>query len=347
MRFIAAAMVVFYHTTIAVSHYVGDISEKINYIAETGASGVHIFFVISGFVMVYSSFSHSEDRFKPSKFFGRRFTRIFPIYWVYCVFYISFRTIFGSGYRLSILDIIGSLLLLPRYSPMIIGPGWTLSYEMYFYLSFGVALILGLSRGLIVLTLFYFGSILLGIILHLRFPLFVFFSNPLLIEFLLGTGIAYCYIAGLSIGRGAAFTLQIVSLILFVAAYAIGYGNLPTAITWGIPSALLIAGLVFNEKRDVVWPFVKRLAFLGDSSYSLYLTHILVIDIILSIAAWLQLQHIMGSVAQCFVIVGACVLSAVVCYELIERRLLVSLRAFGNNIASSRSVSRSSANVRL
>jgi exopolysaccharide production protein ExoZ len=330
MRFVAAAMVVFDHSTGALSSYFGDISETIKYVGRTGASGVHIFFVISGFVMVYSSFSRhgSEARFYTLDFLRRRFIRIYPIYWFYCICYLVFYEVFGQGYQLSLADILRSLLLLPDYSPLIIGPGWTLSYEIYFYLSFGVALAAGLFTGLIALAIYYAAFVVFGNIAHwhLQWPLLKFLSNPLLIEFLFGAGIAYLLLKRFSFSRNISIWLQLIAISLFAIAYVVGYGNAPTAITWGVPSALLIAGLVFNERKGIIWPFVKRLAFLGDSSYSLYLIHILIIDVNVRLISRLELQRIVGGLVLCFLITGACIICAIVCYEFVERKLLLSLR---------------------
>jgi exopolysaccharide production protein ExoZ len=209
---------------------------------------------------------------------------------------------------------------------MIIGPGWTLAYEMYFYITFGITLTLGLSRGLVVLSAYFFGSILLGIALNFHNYSLTFWSNPLLAEFLLGAGIAYLVLKGNVVPVILSFALQLVAIILFFIAYIIGYGSAPTAITWGVPSALLIAGLVFNERRDVTWSWVRRFAFLGNSSYSLYLIHIMLIDVMVLIVHDLIQLKVVGGIWLIVVVIAICVVCALVYYELVEKNLVVSLR---------------------
>ena len=264
LRFFAAALVVFFHSTQAVIQYFGGgISQSIAYAADFGSSGVHIFFTISGFVMVYTSFTRRGAAFSSSKFLLRRFIRIYPIYWFYCIFYILYHHYAGSDYAISAKDIFGSLLLLPGYSASIIGPGWTLSYEVYFYICFGIIMALSLSRGLIVLTMFFLASVATGIVFHFKSPVLQVLTDSLLIEFLLGAGIAYLFLFGMKLPVGMAYAMQASAIAGFFGGYLIGYSHFPSVITWGIPSSVLLAGLVFNERNGHIFNWVKRSSFLG------------------------------------------------------------------------------------
>src|SRR5262249_49540443 len=139
LRFVAAAMVAFAHCVEATEKYFeGSMPKELQYVAAFGAAGVHLFFVISGFVMVYANFRVPTATFSPSAFFVRRLIRIFPVFWFYAILYLIFHQSFTTGYALSNGQILGSFLLLPGYSSLIIGPGWTLTYEMYFYLCFAI-----------------------------------------------------------------------------------------------------------------------------------------------------------------------------------------------------------------
>jgi exopolysaccharide production protein ExoZ len=129
LRFIAAFLVALSHAEyISRNHWPR--MPMGSYLFGFGACGVHIFFVISGFVMVYATFARSRAGIPASKFVWRRFVRIFPIYWIYAAVYLA------AGHQISLRDTIGSLLLLPGYSSLIIGQGWTLSFELYFYICF-------------------------------------------------------------------------------------------------------------------------------------------------------------------------------------------------------------------
>ena len=87
----------------------------------------------------------------------------------------------------------------------------------------------------------------------------------------------------------------------------------------------LIAGSVLKERSGHLPRFIQRYSFLGDSSYSLYLVHILLIDIFLS--AFLEIFSNPGSsyVVVYLVLCALSILSvaiAYVLYEVIERRMV-------------------------
>jgi exopolysaccharide production protein ExoZ len=335
LRFIAATLVVFFHTTVALHKYFGGslLHSFVNN-AAFGASGVHIFFVISGFIMVYTSFRAKNDEFKPATFAFRRLTRIYPIYFVYSLFYLYFYSTFAAGKNLSIGQLFGSILLLPGYSGLIIGPGWTLSYEVYFYLCFGIAMLLGLTRGLVALTAFFGAAIAAGIVFGKSNQMFWVFTNSLLIEFLFGAWIGYAVVSKVRLSNHVASLLLLAAFSIFGAGIAFGYSRLPSLITWGVPSAMLVAGLIVRESNGSVPSTIKRFAFLGDSSYSLYLLHVVLIDAIIfsaigfysPITERVMLIGPLGIVGICFMITAFCIVVALVSYEFIERRLLAWLQ---------------------
>lgn len=327
LRFVAASLVVFFHSTQAVNQYFGGgISQSIIYASEFGASGVHIFFVISGFIMVYTSFSGSKADFSRSQFFFKRFVRIYPIYWFYCILYLVFHHYVGKAYDGSAIEFLGSFLLFPGYSPFIIGPGWTLSYEVYFYLCFGTVLVLSLRRGLLVLATFFFLSIILGLIFRVADPVLRVLTDSLLIEFLFGAGIAYLLLVGVRAPVGLSFVMQALGLAAFLVGYLIGYSRFPSLIMWGIPSAILLAGLVFNERNGLTPNLVKKCAFLGNSSYSLYLIHILLIDFLLTTYQAMFGTPRSGNIGICFLLTALCITVAFVLFELLEKNLVGSLQ---------------------
>src|SRR5688572_9349206 len=115
-----------------------------------GAAGVDLFFVISGFVMVYSSESLFGRREGPLRFLLRRLARIAPLYWAVTIAIILY--IYAAhGSKLfeiySPASLIASFLFYPY--PRLDGLafpvhllGWTLNYEMFFYAVFAAAIVL-------------------------------------------------------------------------------------------------------------------------------------------------------------------------------------------------------------
>lgn len=337
LRFVAAMMVVLYHTTVALDKYFpSSLSHAIATNALLGASGVHIFFVISGFIMVYTSFEAADRHFDAPIFAYRRFSRIYPIYIIYALAYLAFYAAVGAGKNLSGVELIGSLLLFPGYSSFIIGPGWTLSYEVYFYLCFGVSMLLGLTRGLIVLTFYFVAAMAGAFIFNPTDPTIHVLTGSLLVEFLLGAWTGYAVICSVRISNGTANAMLVLAIIGFLAGIVLGFRWLPTALGWGIPAALLVGSLVFREANGAIPSIIRRWSLLGDSSYSLYLLHVMLIDIvvfsILRISQTANLQEVpIGSAGMIGIVLAisvSCIAVAHASYLLIERRLLRVLHSF-------------------
>ena len=94
----------------------------------------------------------------------------------------------------------------------------------------------------------------------------------------MGAWVGYAVASGIKIGNFLSKTMIVVSLCGFLAGIIFGFHRLPSVITWGVPSALLVAGLVFSESNGYLPQLIKKCAPLGDSSYSLYLLHVLLLD---------------------------------------------------------------------
>lgn len=252
-----------------------------SYLFAFGAVGVHIFFVISGFIMVYTG--RFGDGFDAKAFYRRRLMRIYPIYWICIALYFAAYWFIGESLHISPVELVGALLLLPGNAAAIIGPAWTLAFEMFFYLCFGLAMILGLNRGMIALTISFLGLITLGRIVAIEQPVWTLATDALLIEFIAGAGIGWLLAKRLLPQRGG-ITAIIAACLLFAFGVAYGYDEFPSVVVWGPPSALLVAGAVMYETKREVGPLVKRLGHFGDSSYALYLIHIMVIALFVALA---------------------------------------------------------------
>ena len=98
--------------------------------------------------------------------------------------------------------------------------------------------------------------------------------------------------------------------------------TLPRIVAAGIPAFLIVAGAVFSESRYRLNPS-RTLVLLGDASYSIYLSHVIVLPVVakLWLASGLDGGGLSGMV---FVIVAmtASAFAGVVLYKLVERPLL-------------------------
>lgn len=231
LRAIAALLVVLYHGQLAIStRFASPVFAAETYLFAFGAVGVHIFFVISGFIMVYTT--RVDQGFVARDFLRRRILRIYPMYWVCVAFYLAAHILIGSPYQLSGPEILGALALYPEHASAIIGPAWTLSFEMFFYLCFGVAMKLGTTRGLVMLGAAFMLSIAFGFFLPINGALGRLITNSLLLEFIAGAAIGWLLAAGRLPQRGGAIVL-LLALLLFGAGIAAGYDRVPSVAMWG------------------------------------------------------------------------------------------------------------------
>ncbi|MEG8039988.1 acyltransferase [Sphingomonas sp. LR60] len=137
LRAVAALMVVFHH---ARNPLAGGFNPLLGY--TIGEAGVDIFFVISGFIMLTIGVKEQVGTF-----ISRRLVRIYPLYWIAC-FLTLFVLIASKKENLFVGHVIKSFLLIPYYNPIhggeiwpILVPGWTLSYELFFYGIFAIGLV--------------------------------------------------------------------------------------------------------------------------------------------------------------------------------------------------------------
>lgn len=280
LRFVAAIMVVIFHANIFTnSIYPRPSFDPMVMFSLIGTAGVPIFFSISGFIVFYTSRNLFSQEGSTRKFLMRRLARIYPIYWIALVVYFNFLTDFKTISGLE--NFLGLIFLIPGDGDVVISPAWTLSYELYFYILFGMMLLLTRSTAVIALSVLFFLCVFVGRAtgIGINNPWLEMVINPVLLEFLAGVYIGWIL---LTPGLFRFFDHTNIVRILFVAA-AIGFVlipflsvyNLPNILLLGLPSALIVACAVFAEKLNLVPNIVRKLSFLGDSSYSLYLIHML------------------------------------------------------------------------
>jgi exopolysaccharide production protein ExoZ len=226
-----------------------------------GYSGVDMFFVISGFV-IYTSTQNIEENFRSFlSYFKKRIIRIYPIYWIVLIFSLIET---GSLIKSSFKNVAGDFLLIPHYTS--IDVTWTLCFELYFYIVFGIGLI---KKQLKIIpwivfaaSLFYFIAGRFIDVTH--FPLPSLFRYQV-IEFFLGVAAGALY---KKIPTKLAYLFIIAGIVCFFSRNILGH----PVFNYALPSMLLIMGLVKIEsvKKLYVPAFI---ILLGDASYAIYLIH--------------------------------------------------------------------------
>jgi exopolysaccharide production protein ExoZ len=246
-----------------------------------GASGVDLFFVISGFIMLYTCVGRFGEPKAASDFLVRRLIRIVPLYWLVSLLILGL-ALSGLFYKSMVLSpgmVLSSLLFLPT-DHLLLGVGWTLQYEMYFYLVFALCLCFLTARStIVVLPLILTGAIALSPVLP-EGPVRSFFADPISLEFCFGLWLAYALFHGRlpAIRPALAAVVGLAGILASVLLFpAEGTARLASSIrflAWGLPallivfSALSLDGIPGNAGR--------ALFFLGNASYSIYLTHAIV-----------------------------------------------------------------------
>tara|TARA_R110002073_G_scaffold49097_5_gene131503 strand:+ start:1602 stop:2630 length:1029 start_codon:yes stop_codon:yes gene_type:complete len=272
-RGIAAVAVAVFHT-IGGQRYVEP--DYMIFAGFDGSWGVDLFFVISGFIMVYINQEGASGVKNARSFFYRRVARVVPLYWFYTA--ITVLVLYCLGLQLpTITRLLTSLFFIPDGFPVLL-LGWTLNYELYFYVVFSLALLFPQRHRLWLLTGWFFITCLPGAIQHplqkyWDFTDITFYSNPIVLEFLMGIYIAHFYLSGKILAKWASYILILGSFTaIFLASAYFGDMEKYRAYFWGIPAAAIIYGFLSIQYHGVSSPvFMKHL---GDASYSIYLCHL-------------------------------------------------------------------------
>lgn len=322
LRGIAAMMVAYVH--VALQMPTNEVSFTGGQYFDVGrfAAGVDIFFVISGFVMVATSRSLS-----PLEFARRRLVRIVPLYWFIILAFagigLTAPHLFAHTH-ITAAALIKSLLFVPYSNidqsgflfPMIM-QGWTLNVEMFFYLLFALTLIAPLRRFQIPVTT----GILLALVLFVHngandVQLHNFYSQPRILEFCAGMMLGSIYTSGVL--ERAAFPLLLCAgfFVLFnVRVAANGIDGL-------LPATGIVCAVVALEHRALL-PKSALLGLLGDASYSIYLTHTFVLQILRIV--WTKSGMPGGVIATAGFDIASMIAVAVLgvaCYRLLEKPLV-------------------------
>lgn len=270
LRGIAVIVVILYHSKIK---FFGAEPFSGGYI------GVDIFFVISGFVMIYTQAINPKSILT---FYKSRILRIVPIYWLITIFIIIIYFLFPNIFKTFTIDIkssISSFLFISQLfnnSFPIINLGWTLEWEMLFYLIFGISL--------------YFKSLNKIIIFIFFMMILIFFVSQKLffIEFFLGVITGYSYIKFKKINQNIGIiilALGILGLLMSINPSS-KLHTYDRFIVWGLPSTLIVIGAIYTKQIKN-----KFLLYLGDASYSIYLVQILTIPGYYKFITFLNLEN--------------------------------------------------------
>ncbi|MFT5117478.1 MAG: exopolysaccharide production protein ExoZ [Kiritimatiellia bacterium] len=184
-------------------------------------------------------------------------------------------------------SLLKSLFFIPYFNGCTFEPllrlGWTLNYEIFFYLMFFMGLSLSHRYRAIITAALLLSFVVIGQLIEPENAVAKFYANPIMLEFVYGMSAFYIFRAAQnhteSINKGYAMLSVLVGVCLYVAMFFIpwpeDYSN--RYLMWGLPGLLIFVLVAIGG------PSVKTLGFfvlLGNLSYSLYLLHPYVIHLI-------------------------------------------------------------------
>lgn len=288
-RAIAALIVVFVHAIDAARRLGGPgvgVFAAFPNLAVFGGSGVDLFFVISGFVMTHTLVHGGADH-RSMHFFRRRITRIVPLFLLVSLAFLvlnpyddvfAWQSIFYSATVLPVFDLSG-------YHAPALYVGWTLGFEFAFYTIVAAASARGGGRRAVPLLLgLTIIAGLAGLLYEPRWAPLRLLANPLQFEFALGVALWLAFDLGWLRGRGAVARLVGATMLLLGCAFGIalpltshyadavaGSSGLARTLDWGLPWALILAGMLTAPIGAT--RLSGGLRRIGDASYSIYLVH--------------------------------------------------------------------------
>jgi len=299
-------------------------------------AGVDIFFVISGFIMVYSSTGLFERPGAWRSFLWRRFIRIVPLYWLLTTALLLGALVAPQLLNVPIGDwrhVLSSYLFIPSLRvPGEIRPvmalGWTLNLEMFFYVLFACTLALPMRRaviGLIAVLALLAG---VGIALQPSQVQLAFWTQSIILEFGFGCGLALAYLNGVRLGRASALVLAAAGCAGLVQWTVLQDWSIPDALRWGGPALMIVAAAALGRGENAAAQPARWLApalLIGNASYSLYLVHPFVLrplrnlwTLLIGTGAPLTAYVAVATLASCLV--------ALAVYRCAEQPLLRAMR---------------------
>ena len=321
LRGIAAMMVVLHHALHARPGFFNPLSQEVDF----GRPGVLIFFVISGFVIM-----HACRNEPPALFALRRIIRIVPLYWLLTLVFFAILSpndlAAGDPLR-RVGELVQSLLFIPHWHmstpteiwPILV-PGWTLNYEMFFFVIFAIGIAAGRPAEVSIALLA--ALVLTGWALPLEGALWKTWTNAFLILFIAGILLA-------KVWQKRDFSTHIWML-------PAGFGLVCLAALHLVPTEgsvpALFLGAVLTVAGTLAWQDrapqmrIPLLGQLGDASYSFYLSHtILMIFLykglrVLPLSGWPQF------ILSCVLVICLCAAAGVLLYRTVEAPMTKALR---------------------
>lgn len=272
-RGIAALLVVIHHTYASFAHFNNFDIPTLAFIAKIGKLGVDFFFILSGFIITYTTFKYRGNRSYFKKYAFNRIIRVYipylPISLAMLALYYFMPSLSASDRSMSLLT---SLTLLPHGNPAL-SVAWTLVFEMFFYVVFSINFLSkkGWFYFLVLWVVAIVSANAFGWKQENRILSLIFsFYN---LEFIIGVLVAYLIKYNFKVKYTCLLLASVSSLVTFLIIKYLNiiifpfFQNLLFALSASL--FVFLGVLYWNKKISIRNLFM----LMGNSSYSLYLLH--------------------------------------------------------------------------
>ena len=242
-------------------------------------AGVSLFFCISAFLMMYTTQNGVS-----SHYILKRLIRIVPLYWIMTAFTFAAMQVVPSISTGGTPEFIKSLFFIPyvRHAlksadvvrPMV-GPAWTLFYDVYFTFIFGLCMKISHKfRGILAAV-----ACTMLLVIQYRFspehPFLFILAQPWWISFVVGIGVFYALrsVWNKSVTTRLQILLGVLAAITLVLMFLSDLNIYRNAVLSGV--ALFSLVLAFKKQA-----MPKAINHLGKISFSFYMIHYYVILIV-------------------------------------------------------------------
>jgi peptidoglycan/LPS O-acetylase OafA/YrhL len=294
LRGFAAMLVVFYHIrALEISTFADPSIEKdalIQGFVSNGYGGVDLFFVISGFIMVHVTGSDPTGPRTSLDFLFARMARIYPLWWICAgtmtLLLALYAILLGpAGPNGSFVPhaeatpgfFLKSFFLLPQATHPVLGVGWTLTHEVYFYFVFAILLLLPRNYWPFLLLLWAIGVVVGSVFapssgIAQNFAQLIVY--PMTVEFILGA------VVGIFVGAGVSWRagmLLLMGTLAFMASLNFQGEEDNELLQWarvllfGVPGALIVyAAATLEQTRRTAWFLPAAVGLAVSALVSLY-----------------------------------------------------------------------------
>lgn len=340
LRAYAAAMVVFVH---AITTYFSKVESTSGDTLQLhlGELGVKLFFCISGFIIFNSTKDLLPSFSTITIFLKRRFIRVAPLYWIATTIYVI--KLWIQGVHPSATEFLYSLFFIPYISENnlmrpVLGQGWSLNYEMFFYCLFGVALLMQTRWRIL------FMSLILLILMALKNYEFISLQGPLLerslyllssnylLYFFIGIFIAalkeglHSLHVNISLPLKWSFTLSSMLLGIYILLEIyIRPEPVVSEILIATTCSLCLVFCVLERKFiGRAGRFERLIELAGNASYSTYLFHGFLMG---PLATLIAIAHLKVSLLFfAILMIFVCTFAGILIYRYLEQPLLYKFR---------------------